>query len=177
MTTKLARIALATAVLAFALAGCTSPPADDTSTDTDTGTSQEAEDTTTEDEGTDDSGDAAGEAELMVAETSLGEVVVDADGMTVYMFDNDTQDSGVSSCEGQCLENWPPVTTESDAPAVDGVSGEVGTITGTDGSTQVTLNGWPLYYFIGDEAAGDVNGQAVNDVWWVLTPDGERFAG
>ncbi len=101
----------------------------------------------------------------------------DGEGMTVYMFDSDTQGAGASTCEGQCAANWPAVTTESQAPAVEGVTGEVGTITGVDGATQVTLNGWPLYYFVGDTAAGDVKGQGVNGVWWVLTPDGERFAG
>jgi predicted lipoprotein with Yx(FWY)xxD motif len=93
------------------------------------------------------------------------------------MFDNDTQGADASVCEGECATNWPAVTTDSDTPEVEGVTGEVGTIEGVDGSTQVTLNGWPLYYFIGDEAAGDTNGQGVNEVWWVLTPDGERFAG
>ena len=92
------------------------------------------------------------------------------------MFDDDTQGAGASTCEGQCAANWPAVTTDSDAPAVEGVTGEVGTITGVDGATQVTLNGWPLYYFAGDAAAGDVNGQGVGGIWWVLSPAGERMA-
>ena len=117
------------------------------------------------------------DALLTTADSSLGEIVVDAEGMTVYMFDSDTQGASSSTCSGQCAANWPAVTTESDAPAVEGVTGEVGTITGIDGALQVTLNGWPLYYFVGDEAAGDVNGQGVNEVWWVLTPAGERMAG
>lgn len=120
--------------------------------------------------------DDAGAAQLMVADSALGEVVVDGDGMTLYMFDKDTQGAGESSCTGECLTNWPPLTTDG-APALDGVTGEVGTITTADGSTQVTLNGWPLYYFAGDAAAGDVNGQGVGGVWWVLTPAGERMAG
>lgn len=120
-------------------------------------------------------GDAAA---LMVADSSLGEVVVDGAGMTLYMFDKDTQGSGESSCTGECLTNWPPFTSDGTAtPSLDGVTGEVGTITTADGSTQVTLNGWPLYYFAGDAAAGDVNGQGVGGVWWVLTPAGERMAG
>ena len=115
--------------------------------------------------------------DLATAETSLGTIVVDGNGMTAYYFLKDVKDSGTSACSGDCLTAWPPITTESDTPTVEGVTGEVGTIVGVDGSTQVTLNGWPLYYFIGDEAAGDTNGQGVNQVWWVLTPDGERFAG
>ena len=165
MTSTIARAALGAAVLVFALVGCTATPAADESSPPDTSESQPAED------------ESGAGAELMAADSSLGEIVVDDAGMTVYMFDSDTQGAGSSTCEGQCAANWPAVTTESDAPAVDGVTGEVGTIEGVDGATQVTLNGWPLYYYIGDEAAGDVNGQAVNDVWWVLTPAGERFAG
>lgn len=115
-------------------------------------------------------------AQLMVSDSELGEIVVDAKGMTVYMFDSDTQDAGESTCEGQCATNWPAVTTDGDPVAGEGVTGELGTITGVDGATQVTLNGWPLYYFAGDSAAGDVAGQGVNDVWWVLSPAGERTA-
>jgi predicted lipoprotein with Yx(FWY)xxD motif len=55
------------------------------------------------------------------------------------------------------------------------VTGDVDTITGTDGSTQVTLDGWPLYYFAGDSAAGDTSGQGVDDVWWVVGADGEKI--
>lgn len=117
------------------------------------------------------------EAGLRVAESELGEIVVDGEGRTVYMFDNDTQGGGASTCEGQCAQNWPAVTTDGDAPTVDGITGEVGTITGVDGAAQVTLNGWPLYYFAGDTAPGDVAGQGVNDVWWVLSPAGERMTG
>ena len=114
---------------------------------------------------------AGGITSLMTADTSLGTIVVDDAGMTVYEFDSDTQNSGVSSCTGACLTTWPPVNADT-IPALDGVTGAVATITATDGSTQVTLNGWPLYYFSGDAAPGDTNGQGVEDIWWVLTPDG-----
>ncbi|MHA6670241.1 COG4315 family predicted lipoprotein [Homoserinimonas sp. A447] len=155
---------LAVATLAVLLTGCTGG-GDTTPPPADTGTTEEAP-TTPE----------TGDAELMTADSDLGEIVVDAEGMTVYMFDNDTQGGDTSTCEGECATNWPAVTTDADAPAVDGVTGEVGTITGVDGSTQVTLNGWPLYYFVGDTAAGDVNGQAMNNVWWVLNPAGEKIS-
>ena len=156
---------LAVAALAVALAGCTSPtteaPADDTSTAT------EAPDT----------GAMETEAVLTTADSDLGEIVVDGEGLTVYMFDSDTQGGDSSSCEGECATNWPAVTTDTDEPVVEGVTGEVATITGVDGETQVTLNGWPLYYFAGDSAAGDTNGQGVSDVWWVLSPAGEKIGG
>lgn len=116
-------------------------------------------------------------AGLMVASSSLGQIVVDGTGMTVYMFDKDTQGSGESTCAGECLTNWPPLTATDGTPSVTGVTGEVGAITTADGSTQVTLNGWPLYHYAGDTAAGDVNGQGVGGIWWVLSPAGERMGG
>lgn len=119
----------------------------------------------------------SGATALTVADSDFGEIVVAPDGKTLYMFDKDTQGSGESSCSGDCLTNWPPFTVDGDAPAVDGVTGEVGTITTAAGDTQVTLNGWPLYYFAGDAAEGDVNGQGVGGIWWVLSPAGERIAG
>ncbi|UWF78092.1 MULTISPECIES: COG4315 family predicted lipoprotein [Microbacterium] len=122
------------------------------------------------------SAEASGEVALMTADSSLGEIVVDGEGMTVYMFDNDTQGTDSSACTVQCLENWPIVTVDSETPEVDGVTGEVGTIMSPEGEMQLTLNGWPLYYFAGDAAPGDVKGQGVNDVWWVLSPSGERMA-
>ena len=61
--------------------------------------------------------------------------------------------------------------------AGDGVTGELGTITRDDGTTQVTLGGAPLYYFIGDEAAGDVKGQGQNDVWFLASPEGAAVGG
>ncbi|WP_217180336.1 hypothetical protein [Streptomyces sp. AC495_CC817] len=120
---------------------------------------------------------ADGAATLAVADSALGSIVVDGDGMTLYMFDKDTQGSRESACTGECLTNWPPFTVDDAAPSVDGITGEVGTITTADGSTQVTLNGWPLYYFAGDTAAGDVNGQGVGGIWWVLTAAGEKVEG
>jgi predicted lipoprotein with Yx(FWY)xxD motif len=117
---------------------------------------------------------ATSSAALMTADTDLGNIVVDGKGMTVYMFDKDTKGSGKSNCSGECLTAWPPVVAESDSPTVDGVTGEVGTITRDDGTKQVTLDGWPLYYWQGDKAPGDTTGQAVQGVWWVLTADGAK---
>jgi len=166
--------AVAALLLTFAVAGCSSTGGSGDSgggsDDTGGGYGQSSESTAPSE------GAESGAATLMVADSTLGEIVVDADGKTLYMFDTDTQGSGESSCTGECLTNWPPLTTEGDAPAVEGVTGEVDTITTADGSTQVTLNGWPLYYFAGDTAPGDVNGQGVGGIWWVLSPAGERMA-
>lgn len=118
----------------------------------------------------------ASAAALTTAETDLGTIVVDGEGMTVYQFDQDEQGSGSSTCTGACLQNWPPVPGDGSV-GTEGLTGEVGTITGTDGAPQLTLNGWPLYYFAGDEQPGDTTGQGVQDVWWVMTPAGEPIRG
>lgn len=112
-------------------------------------------------------------ASLGTADTALGTIVVDGNGMAIYEFDTDTQGGDSSTCTGACATNWPAVPGGTSAPTLDGVTGTVGTITGVDGQPQLTLNGWPLYYFAGDKAAGDTNGQGVGTVWWVLTPAGE----
>ncbi|WP_372967019.1 hypothetical protein [Microbacterium sp.] len=109
---------------------------------------------------------------LTTADTELGEVIVDADGNVVYHFDKDTQGADASACAGECATKWPAVPADADVE-LDGVSGETGTITGVDGEDQLTLNGWPLYYFAGDTEAGMTAGQGLMDVWWVLDPAGE----
>ena len=114
------------------------------------------------------------EAVLSTTTSRFGDIVVDSTGRTVYVFDRDMPGSGKSACAGQCLENWPPVTSESDTPTVDGVSGDVGTIEWDDGTLQVTLDGWPLYTFAGDAKAGDTAGQGVQGVWWIVDPSGVK---
>src|SRR5690606_15218603 len=112
---------------------------------------------------------------LATADSPLGTIVVDGDGVTVYQFDSDTRGGDASTCSGQCASTWPAVPAGDGEPQLDGITGEVGTIAGVDGTPQLTLGGWPLYYYAGDTAPGDVNGQGVNGIWWVLTPDGERI--
>ncbi len=105
------------------------------------------------------------------AENELyGPILVGPNGMTLYTFDRDAL--GTSNCYDQCAENWPPLTVES-ADAVtmaDGVGGAIATAERTDGTLQVTYNGWPLYYWAHDEAAGDTTGHRVGRVWWVAQP-------
>jgi predicted lipoprotein with Yx(FWY)xxD motif len=113
---------------------------------------------------------AGGDGTVLVATSDLGDILTDADGMTIYYFANDTE--GVSNCTEDCLANWPPVIVDGEPTAGDGVDAELGTID-VESGTQLTVNGFPAYYFAGDQAAGDVNGQAVGDVWWVFGPDGE----
>ena len=168
------KLSISIAVVALALVGVTgcAPTASDS------GTGSTPSDSGGAYGNNEDSGGSAttGISTLTTADSDLGTIVVDDKGMTVYVFDNDTQNSGESSCSGACLSNWPPVTADQ-APSLDGVTGEVDTITATDGSTQVTLDGWPLYYFAGDSAAGDTNGQGVSDIWWVVGADGKKITG
>ena len=115
----------------------------------------------------------AGDAvDLMTASSSTGEIVVDADGRSVYFFTKDVKDSGTSTCTDACLAAWPPVLTTSATPSAEGVTGELGTITTPDGKQQVTLNGLPLYYFAQDARPGDILGQGVNNVWYLADPAG-----
>jgi predicted lipoprotein with Yx(FWY)xxD motif len=117
---------------------------------------------------------AAASSALKTSSTSLGTVVVDDRGMTVYYFDKDTANSGKSACTAGCDAEWPAVKTTSTTPAVEGVTGKVGTITRNDGTLQVTINGLPVYTYRDDTAAGDVKGQGAGGIWWVVAPDGTK---
>jgi predicted lipoprotein with Yx(FWY)xxD motif len=102
----------------------------------------------------------------------LGEFIVDAEGMTLYLFTNDTENT--SNCYDDCATAWPPLLTEGEPMAEDGIDTSLlGTTKRTDGTVQVTYGGWPLYYWVKDEAPGDTTGQDVGEVWYVVSPTGE----
>ena len=103
---------------------------------------------------------------------TLGAYVTGRDGMALYLFKPDT--GTTSNCNDDCAAKWPPLTVEDedDISAGSGVTGALATITRADGSMQATLAGHPLYYFAGDKAAGEVNGQGLNEVWFLAAPDG-----
>jgi predicted lipoprotein with Yx(FWY)xxD motif len=105
---------------------------------------------------------------------AMGQVLTDGEGRTLYLFTQDT--AGASTCSGSCAENWPPYTIESGEPmAGEGVDqAMLGTITRDDGTTQVTYNGHPLYYYAEDAAPGDMNGQGVGDVWYTVDAMGNQ---
>jgi predicted lipoprotein with Yx(FWY)xxD motif len=117
---------------------------------------------------------AATGSTLATGKTSLGTIVVNAKGDTVYTFDNDTANSGKSSCYTGCASIWPALTTTSAHPSIKGVTGTVGTITRTDGKKQVTLNGMPLYTYATDAKPGDVGGQGFMNIWYVVDPSGKQ---
>jgi predicted lipoprotein with Yx(FWY)xxD motif len=87
---------------------------------------------------------------------------------TVYTFTQDVKDSGKSNCTGGCATTWPPLTVTGTPTAGTGVTGKLATITRDDGSTQVTYNGLPLYFFSGDTAPGDGKGVYTN--WEAVAP-------
>lgn len=110
--------------------------------------------------------------DLKTASSSKGEIVVDGKGMSVYYFTKDVKDSGKSNCTGDCLVAWPPVLTTNETPKVEGVTGKVGTIDTPDGKKQVTIEGMPVYLWEKDKAPGDITGQGVGNVWYLVAPDG-----
>ncbi len=111
---------------------------------------------------------------LAMADSSLGSILVDGKGMTLYLFTKDTPNA--SNCTGQCLVAWPPLLGKPTAgTGVD--DSKLGSFTRADGRTQASYNGWPLYYWQADGKPGDVTGQNVNSVWFVLDRDGKAVKG
>ena len=117
-------------------------------------------------------------ATLLLAESEeLGSFLTDAAGMTLYIFANDVP--GTSNCYDRCATAWPPLLVEEGAElsAGAGITGDIGTTEREDGTLMVTYNGWPLYYWINDEAPGDTSGHNVNNVWAVAYPTTHVFLG
>lgn len=180
-STWIRRLALATTALVV-LAGCgseepASTPAPSEPT-TDAATTEAAPTSAAPTEAADaepTGSEASGNATVVaVGDSDLGPILVDDTGITLYVFDNDDVDT--SACNDDCLGTWPPVEA-SVVEAGDGVGGELGTFTRDDGTEQATVNGLPLYYFAADAAPGDLGGQGIGDVWWVVDPSGASVTG
>ena len=102
---------------------------------------------------------------------SLGSILTDANGMTLYTYKDDVPNSGVSSVPAGIAPNWPPLTVSSGAPvAPTGLPGKLSAFTLPDGSKQVEYLGMPLYLFVGDKKAGDTTGQGLINKWYVAPP-------
>jgi predicted lipoprotein with Yx(FWY)xxD motif len=101
----------------------------------------------------------------------VGTVLVDGNGMTLYLFEADT--STASTCTGSCAGTWPAFVTAG-SPTASGAADAsmLGTTTRDDGSTQVIYNGHPLYLYSGDSAPGEANGEDVGGVWYAVTATG-----
>ena len=116
---------------------------------------------------------AAADATIALATNALGEIIVDAEGKTLYAFTPDT--AGESTCYDDCAAQWPPLLA-TDAAAISAGAGldatKLTTVDRTDGTKQVKYGDWPLYHFAGDTAAGDTNGQGVGTMWYVVDAAG-----
>jgi predicted lipoprotein with Yx(FWY)xxD motif len=122
---------------------------------------------------------AAATATVSVAMTvKFGQILVDGNGRTLYLFEADKGSS--SSCYGDCATYWPPLLTGGAPAAGTGVNAPMlGTTKRTDGTTEVTYGGHPLYYVVTDHNPGDATGQAVNNfgaAWYVVGTDGKKIA-
>lgn len=118
-------------------------------------------------------------AKVSATKSSLGTIVVDGSGRTLYLFAKDT--GGRSTCSGACAASWPPFTATHTPALGKGVSASSITLAKrADGKNQVIYAGHPLYYFSGDQAAGQVNGQGIDQFgakWFAVTPGGGKASG
>jgi predicted lipoprotein with Yx(FWY)xxD motif len=99
-------------------------------------------------------------------------ILVDSKGVTLYLFTPDK--GGAVTCTAACAQNWPPLKLSAGASSATGdkgVTGKLATVANPEGGTQVTYNGWPLYYYVKDKDSADTYGQGVGGKWFVVTPD------
>jgi len=117
-------------------------------------------------------GGGAGATIMVATNSSLGQILTDANGKTLYAFTNDAPD--VSNCTGSCATNWPPLAVAQGTmpTAADGITVTLGTLTRADGTLQVTVNHIPVYTWASDANAGDTGGQGKGGVWFALDASG-----
>jgi predicted lipoprotein with Yx(FWY)xxD motif len=147
--------------IALVVVGCGSAETDGTAGSQDAeATAVEETDATTE------------QLDLAVADSEFGDILVDGAGMTLYLFTADRD--GESVCEDDCADAWPPLVVEGEPVPGEGVDAALlGTTERSDGTTQVTYAGSPLYTWVQDQEPGDVTGQNVQEVWFVVSPAGD----
>jgi predicted lipoprotein with Yx(FWY)xxD motif len=119
---------------------------------------------------------AGGGSSVKLASTKLGKVLVDAQGRTLYLFEADK--GPMSACDGACATVWPPLKASGKPIAGPGVTAsKLGTTKRSDGATEVTYNGHPLYTYAGDSAPGQTSGQGLDDYgaeWYALSAGGTK---
>jgi predicted lipoprotein with Yx(FWY)xxD motif len=115
---------------------------------------------------------AAGTISVKVSDSSLGPILTDQNGRTLYAF---THDKGAAStCTAGCIATWPALISRGPAGVGSGAQASLlSQTTRAEGTTQATYNSWPLYYYVGDQAPGDVDGEGSGGVWFALGPDGK----
>jgi len=106
----------------------------------------------------------------------IGNYVSDGAGRTLYRFDNDSAKPPKSTCNGDCAKTWPPLLIKSPGKIFpNGINPKIlGYVERADGHCQVTINGWPVYYFSGDAKAGDFRGQGLSGKWFAVTATGGK---
>jgi predicted lipoprotein with Yx(FWY)xxD motif len=116
----------------------------------------------------------AANSAISLRRTQLGGTLADAQGRTLYLFQGDKPNRSTLSSAGQAV--WPPFTSATRPQALNGVmAGSVSTIKGPGGAFQITYNGHPLYYYVGDRGPGQTHGQGLNQfgaLWYVLNANG-----
>lgn len=114
-------------------------------------------------------------AAVSTAATDAGKILVDAQGRTMYAFAADSK--GKSACSGSCLTYWPAVLAGTKTPTTSaGVTATFGVLHRQDGTAQLTVDGWPMYTYVGDAKPGATTGQGKNlsgGLWWVVSPSGK----
>ena len=109
---------------------------------------------------------------VKVGQSSLGPILTDLQGRTLYAFVNDQ--AGNSTCTDNCLASWPALTSDKAFRTGDGTKADLLTDTKrTDGVEQAKYGVWPLYYYAGDQGPGDIDGQNVDGLWFVVGADGK----
>jgi predicted lipoprotein with Yx(FWY)xxD motif len=118
-------------------------------------------------------------ATLGVESSDLGEILVNSQGRTLYLFQKDS--GTTSTCTGACASNWPPLRVNGKPTVGSGADASVvGTSARPDGTQQVTYDGHPLYLFVGDKNSGDTNGEgltAFGGSWYAVSPAGNEVSG
>jgi predicted lipoprotein with Yx(FWY)xxD motif len=117
-------------------------------------------------------------ATVGVENSSLGKVLDDSQGRTLYLFQRDNGTK--SACSGACATNWPPLRSANPTVGSGANDSMIGTTKRSDGKPQVTYNGHPLYTFKGDSSAGATSGQGINafgGLWYAVSPAGQQVTG
>lgn len=112
----------------------------------------------------------------VISNSTVGQYVSDGTGRTLYRFDKDTAHPSASNCADQCATTWPPLTVaRGQSLFTEGVDPQqVGFIERADGTCQVTVGGWPVYYFSKDQNPGDLLGQGIGGTWFAVDPNGAK---
>jgi len=102
---------------------------------------------------------------------TLGSYLVNDTGFTLYHFLKDAPGNGTSTCYGKCAGTWPPFYAENVTVPEGLNASDFTTVMRTDGKEQTAYMGWPLYFYFKDTEPGDVYGQGINNIWFVVNPE------